>query len=218
MTRRIRRQLMIGSAIVGALLLVTVGFLTLGGQGAERTTESAQLDMRGNPVQLDPGVTPSAAVTRRMQVTPSTGKRLVIPSVGLNVPLGALNVVDNTITPPGFTSAYLVRNLGAHLTTPDAGTVYVVAHAIRGGGVAPGNYLADLATHSARVSVGAEISAAGVTYRVTGVESVNKTALPTDRSVWTNTPNRLVIVTCLERADGKPATDNLVVYATRTGP
>ena len=212
-SRRVRLSAAV-TAIVLVLVLAgaAVWILT---QAAGPGAAVAQVDMRGNPVRLDPAVAPSAAVVQRMKVTPTTGDRFVVPSVGLDVPLGALNAVDNSITPPGFTSAYVVRNLGKSITTPTAGTVYVVTHAIRGGGVAPGNYLADIHTQRPRVKPGALIEVAGVNYHVTASVTVPKTALPADRVVWSSVPNRLVVITCLENANGTPSTENLVLFATR---
>ncbi len=175
---------------------------------------SERLDLSGNRVELDPGTAPSSAVAARMKVTEDTGQRFAVPSVGLNVPLGSLNEVDNTITPPGFTSAYMVRNMGTGIDSPEKGTMYVVTHSLRGGGRAPGNYLADSRTQSSAVKSGAVITVGKLTYRVTTSQTVSKKALPATATVWTNTANRLVVITCLEPADGSPSTDNLIIFAT----
>jgi hypothetical protein len=209
-----RRAWLIGAATVLALGTAGAGVVSFE-LASHPAAQAAQVDMRGNQVRLEPGVAPSAVVVARMKVTLSTGQRFAVPSVGLDVPLGALTAVDNSITPPGFTSAYLIRNFGTTTSAPAAGTVYVVTHSIRGGGVAPGNYLADIHTQQSRVKPGATLDVAGVLYRVTASETVAKTALPTDGTVWANLPNRLVVITCLEKADGTPSTDNLVLFATR---
>ncbi|HEX4401972.1 MAG TPA: hypothetical protein VHZ98_11635 [Galbitalea sp.] len=93
----------------------------------------------------------------------STGVTLNVPSVGLDVPLGALNAVDGEITPPGFTSAYWVRNLAVPASGGAARTVFVVMHSLRGG-VAPGNYLTNVQTQTSK----AIVKVAGIDYTVTG--------------------------------------------------
>jgi hypothetical protein len=172
-------------------------------------------DLRGNAVQLDPGVVPIPAASS--QAKADTGARLIVKSVGLNVPLGALNAVHGEITPPGFTSAYWVRNEGVSTAASSKGTVFVVMHSLRGRGMAPGNYLADVAHQRSKVPGDATVSVAGVDYVVTGSQLISKGTLSQNAAVWANTPNRLLLITCLEHADGSASTDNLVITATRTG-
>ncbi len=126
-----------------------------------------------------------------------------------------MNVVDGVLQPPGFTSAYWVRNLGVSPDRADAGTVFVVMHSLRGGGVGPGNALIDVDAARARIAVGADISVADVHYRVDRTQVVDKTAIGSEADVWANTAGRLVVVTCLQRSDGLPSTENLVIEARR---
>jgi hypothetical protein len=135
--------------------------------------------------------------------------------VGLDVPLGSLDVVDHVIEPAGFTSAYWVRNLGVAPTDPASGTVFVVMHSLRGGGSAPGNALIDVGNGRARVQSGADLRVDGVDYRVVRTETVGKDDISHDSTIWANTPGRLVVITCLQRPDGRPSTENMVVEATR---
>lgn len=209
---RIRRIGVYGATALVALALIGAGVVNLA--QAEHPA-ATQLDMRGRAVQLDPGTTPPPAVQAQMKVTEATGERFAVPSVGLDVPLGALNEIGNAITPPGFRSAYIVRNMGTTLDTPGDGTVYVVMHALRGGGLAPGNYLTDLRAQTSALSSGAAITVGPQTYDVVSSDTVSKAALPSDATVWTNIPNRLVVITCMEHANGSPSTDNLVIFATR---
>jgi hypothetical protein len=201
-------------AIAGAVLLVAamVVGLTASHPAVTNGTDTAK-DMRGQTVTLDPGETPEPAATAKPVA--SIGASLHVPSVGLDVPLGALNVVDGQITPPGFTSAYWVRNLGVPVSGGATGTVFVVVHSLRGGGVAPGNYLTNVQTQTSRVKDGAIVEVAGVDYTVTGSQLITKTTISLDSSVWANTPNRLLLITCVEHANGSPSTDNLVITATR---
>jgi hypothetical protein len=133
--------------------------------------------------------------------------------VGLDVPLGSLSEVDGSIVPPGFRSAYRVRNLGVPVTSAKTGTVYVVMHALRNGGMGPGNYLTDIEHQRSRVANGAAVVVDGVRFTVTGSQLILKNRIAHAAAVWKSTPGRLVLITCLEHPDGSPSTDNLVVTA-----
>lgn len=203
------------------LLPVLVGMVGVGAIGysvtvpwAHAAGEVTARDMNGHTVVLDPGVTPEPCASASPVVDPVS--RFQVPSVGLDVPLGALDAVDGQITPPGFTSAYRIRNRGVPLGDGANGTVFVVMHALRGGGRAPGNYLEDVHTGSSAVAEGASVIVDGVRYLVTGSTTVSKSTISTDTTVWANTPGRLVLITCMEHANGTPSTRNLVIYATRT--
>src|SRR5699024_8173753 len=117
------------------------------------STDSGTVDMHGDPAALDPGTMPAPAQTKAMRAVEATGHRFRVPSVGLDVPLGALTMVDKTITPPGITSAYRVRNLGVPLRKAARGTVFVAMHSLHDG-VGPGNYLIDEKAGTARVKPG----------------------------------------------------------------
>jgi hypothetical protein len=170
--------------------------------------------MNGKPVDLDPGVTPIPPSVSH--AVADTGARVVVPSVHLDVPLGAIDEVNHQVTPPGFTSAYWVRNLGTSVRTGSRGTVYVVMHALRKGAIGPGNYLANEQTGASTVRKGAKVVVAGASYKVTGWEKIGKDQLANNKAVWSNTPGRLLLITCLERADGSPSIDNMIISATRT--
>lgn len=169
-------------------------------------------DMHGNSVVVE-GDFPSPATVAAMDAQSDIGERFHIPSVGLDVPLGALDETAGAITPPEFTSAYLVRNRGESLADASAGTVFVVMHSIRGDGVAPGNYLVDSDAGRSKVVAGATITVGDRSYRVARSITVPKAQLPFESEVWADQPGRLVVITCLKRADGGPAVDNLVLFA-----
>ena len=199
-------------AAVVAVAMVAVAGVELLTPHSHGAGSSTSVDLAGAPVQLDgPPPVPAASAT------PSGHGRFAVPSVGLDVPLGALSVVDGVVEPPGSTSAYWVRNLGVEPSAAPRGTVFVAMHSLRGGGVGPGNALIDVADGRARVAVGATVTVDGVTYRVTRTETVAKRDLPADAAIWADTPDRLVVVTCLQRPDGRPSVDNVVVEATRVG-
>jgi hypothetical protein len=208
-----RRRSVAVLAAVGAIsvVLVVVG---LSGLAVVRAGDSASLtDLNGAAVQLDPGATPAAGSS----AVPDIGQRLVVASVGLDVPLGAMNAVDAQITPPTFTSAYLVRNMGVSIADRKSGTVFVVTHSLRHGGVAPGNYLIDVEAQTSRVKRGDQVSLAGVTYVVTGWRLIDKPAIHRTSRVWAAVPGRLQLITCLQHSDGTASTQNLVITATLAG-
>lgn len=197
---------------IAALGLVCVGGIGLW-QNASSPGAATARDMRGHSVTLDPGEIPVPAT--KSNALPNTGGRLIVSSVGLNVPLGALNAVDGQITPPGFTSAYTVRNMGVSLADGEHGTVFVVMHALRNGAIGPGNYITDVADQRSKLGTGAIVEAGGHQYTVTGSQLISKRGIATNASIWANTPDRLLLITCLEQADGSASTQNLVITATR---
>lgn len=208
------------AAVIAASILA-VGALTVAGywawEQAHDHPHSNLRDLAGNAVTFDPGTLPSPHAEHEMHAVPELpGQRLVVPAVGLNVPLGAMDAVKGQIEPPTFTSAYWVRNLGASPTAPTGGTVFVAMHSLRGGGIGPGNYLYDTTTSIARVYPGDSITLGNVNYTVTATTTVPKRSIRADSAVWANTPNRLLLVTCLELPTGGPSLDNFIVTATRT--
>ncbi|MCJ1714909.1 class F sortase [Curtobacterium sp. VKM Ac-2922] len=209
-TRWRRGSVLAAVAAVLAAGMVTVAAIMLTVPGAQQRGGSGGVDLAGNTVQLD-GPPPAPAAS----AAPSGHGRFAAPSVGLDVPLGALDVVDGVIEPPGFTSAYWVRNLGVDPTAPASGTVFVAMHSLRAGGLGPGNALIDVAHARARIAVGAPITVDGTTYRVTRTETVTKQDIRSDAGVWADVPGRLVVVTCLQRPDGRRSVDNVVIEATR---
>lgn len=105
--------------------------------------------------------------------------------------------------------------MGVPLSRGSQGTVFVVMHSVRGGGVGPGNYLTNVRAGTSTVATGSTIDVAGVSYHVTGWKTILKGGLATDAEVWANTPGRLVVITCLEHPNGSPSTDNMVITASR---
>lgn len=198
---------------VGAIGVVTSLTAPRSASPAASVRGPTATSMNGKQVVLDPGVVPISA--KKSHAVADTGKRLIVPSVGLNVPLGAMNEVDGQVTPPGFTSAYRIRNLGVAFTEPASGTVYVAMHSLRNGAIGPGNYLIDVATGTPKVANGAKVVAAGVTYTVSSTAKVLKKDLPHDAALWANTPDRLVLITCLQNPQNIESAYNIVTIATR---
>jgi len=197
--------------------VLAVAVLSLGVAGivhdARPAGAAGLTDLRGNQVRLEPEV--GAALPAASDAT-ATDDRFVVASVGLDVPLGELSVVDGDVTPPDFGSAFRIRDEGVPLVAAETGTVFVVMHSLRGGGVAPGNLLIDVDTGSAEVAVGATIQVGARTYTVQGWDTVDKSRLAATSDVWAAVPGRLVVITCLQRVDGGPSVENMVITATLT--
>lgn len=208
--RRRHGIVIVAAAILAAGIVATLLIVHLTADPT-RTT----VDLNGNRVAMDPGDLPDARSAARQDAADSGQGRFEIPAVGLNVPLGALNEVDGVITPPGFTSVYRVRDRGVGTADADKGTVFVVTHSLRGGGKAPGNYLIDVQHGTAAIPEGTTVIVDGVHYAVDGGGAIDKPKLAGDASVWANTPNRLVIITCLQVPANTESVDNLVITATR---
>ncbi|WIB68003.1 class F sortase [Curtobacterium sp. MCBD17_035] len=222
-TGRRRPRVLLAAGALAVLMIVggVGGYFLDAGPSAAGTA----VDMRGNAVQLDPegpiatrpatgaGATTGAGTAAGQEER--AGSRFIVRSLDLDVPLARLAAVGGVITPPGFTSAYVVDGLGASLAEGDRGTVFVVMHSLRNGGLAPGNFLIDVARRRASVAPGTVISVGGVEYRVSTARVVPKGRLASTSSIWRDVPGRLVVITCLQRPDGRRSVDNVVIEATR---
>lgn len=196
--------------LIGFVAIAAIVFGALGTAGVFSSRAATPKDLRGNPAQYDPDATPNP----KASATPTGSGRFVAQSVDLNVPLGSLNAVDGVVTPPGFISAYLIRNYGVAPDRAGLGTVYVVMHSLRNGAIGPGNALIDVKRKEAKIQVGAKISVDDVTYTVTGTKAITKTQLP-NSDIWAAGRNQLVVITCLQRPQGGPSVDNIVILAKR---
>jgi len=201
----------------GVLLIVLSVALILGGGGLAiysffpHTPAGALLDMENNVVVPDsPEATSSAFLEAADLVADDGGEGFVIPSVNLHVPLGSVNEVNGVMNPANFTSAFWIRNRGVSLENASQGTVYIVAHAARYG-KAPGNIVQD--NEQSLVKAGDFITANGVTFEVTGTKIIPQDQIETVSEIWADTPGMLVFVTCLQKNDHTPPTDNLILIA-----
>ena len=147
--------------------------------------------------------------------------RLRVPSVGLDLPVHALEPDGGAINPPTMTDAYWIDPYGepgAGASAPD-NTVYIAAHSwsrgeaafdplldadFEGGAVEPGDVV-EVDTPSGTTE-----------YAVTDVRRYGKDALPDADAVWEVHPGRLVLITCFQREDGRRSTENLVVTAEQS--
>ncbi|MFJ5925024.1 class F sortase [Kitasatospora sp. NPDC092948] len=198
------------------LLLTCAGLLDRSALGhrepAAPPAKVAGVDMHGRPVRLDPGAGLPPEQKQEQDAKPDGAGRFVVPSVGLDVPLGTMNEVADSVVPPGFTSAYRIDNLGTP-TAPASGTVYVAMHSLRWGATGPGNYLFALDTGTSKVTPGAAIDVGGTRYVVDAATTVPKDDLPDTPEIWDDVPGRLVVLTCLEKPDNSPSVDNFVITA-----
>jgi hypothetical protein len=135
---------------------------------------------------------------------------LRVPSVGLSVSLGQVQVVDGVVNPPTSDAAYLVSGYG---DPHGAGTAYVAMHSGRGVEAA-GNVLIDVDAGQARVHAGDQVFVDGVPYVVQEVRLVEKAVLPEESDLWVPVDGRLVLFTCLQRPEGR-SIQNVVVIAER---
>lgn len=210
--RPTRRRLLAAAGVLAASAAVVAG--AAAAVGGWPGASDLPRDLAGAPARADVPAPAAGADGAGTAVDSGLG-RFRAPSVGLDVPLGAVDVVGGVVDPPGFSSAYRVRDLGVAPEDAARGTVFVVMHSVRGGGTGPGDLLIDDAAGSASIAPGAVIEVAGVDYSVGSSRAVPKGQLPDDAGVWADTPGRLVVITCLQRPDGSPSRDDMVIEATR---
>lgn len=140
--------------------------------------------------------------------------------MGLDAVVATTTSRAGVLDPPTLDSAYWVGEYGAPSRTAD-NTAYLVGHsASRGAAVF--DPLFDQAAQVPRVSAGDEVvvtTAEGrLRYRVQATARYPKGELARTDDVWAKVPGRLVLITCFQRDDGRPSTDNLVVTALLEGP
>lgn len=89
------------------------------------------------------------------------------------------------------------------------GTTYLLTHSYAVGHGAPGNTWEKLV-------VGNVVKYNGYFYQVNRVSTPAKGEISKE-PVWTNDPNMLVMITCVSRGPGNPATNNYVIRLVRIG-
>jgi sortase (surface protein transpeptidase) len=214
---RRRIALAVAAVLVLAGTLVLLAGLTAGrGAAALHPVAAAPSATPGPRAEARGTASPSPSPVARY--TPSSDVRLVIPSVGMDLPLLPMTPSGGTIDPPLLTAGYWIAPYGAPVG--DAGeatnTLYVAAHSAGSGDdgfdpliAGPG---AD-GTLTAGDVVEVRTPTGTVRYTVRSTHRYGKDALPGADEVWEVVPGRLVLVTCFQRADGREATENLVVVA-----
>jgi hypothetical protein len=223
--RPTRRQTALAGAVVlglsgAAALLVglTPAAPVAVPMAAAAPTESAA--PTGQPTAPAPAT--AVPTTPEARYTPSSATHVVIPSVGLDLPMLPLTPDDGVIDPPLLTAAYWIEPYGAPVGSADQAdnTLYLAAHSAGYGrdGFDP---LLDADHESTTLAAGDLVEVrtpeGTVTYAVSSAQRYAKEALPAAQEVWEQAPGRLVLITCFQRAGGRMATENLVVVAEAVG-
>jgi hypothetical protein len=218
-----RRRIALAAAAVLALTgaLVLISGLTAGrGEAALHPVASApSATVTAGPRSEAPGTATPSPVAR---YTPSSDVRLVVPSLGMDLPLLPMTPSGDTIDPPLLTAGYWIQPYGAPVGDADeaTNTLYVAAHSAGHGDDGFDPLIADGGTGST-LSAGDVVEVrtptGTVRYTVQSTHRYGKDELPGADEVWEVSPRRLVLVTCFQRADGRVATENLVVVAEAQG-
>ena len=214
-----RRRIALAAAAVLALtgtLVLMAGLTASRGTAALHPVAAApSAPASSGPRSEVPG---AAAPPTAARYTPSSDVRLVVPSLGVDLPLLPMTPSGDTIDPPLLTAGYWIEPYGAPVgdAAQSTNTLYVAAHSAGYGadGFDPligddgvGSTLAPGDVAAVRTPTGT------VRYTVQSTHRYGKDELPGAEEVWEVSPGRLVLVTCFQRADGREATENLVVIA-----
>ena len=217
--RRRRTALAVAAVLALAGTVLLVGALTTGrGEAALYPVAAVPSAAAAGP-RSD---APAAASLPPARYTPSSDVRLVVPSLGMDLPLLPMTPRGETIDPPLLTAGYWIEPYGAPVgDAADAtNTLYIAAHSAGYGddGFDP-LIAADGrgSTLTAGDVVEVRTPTGTVRYAVQSTHRYAKDALPDADEVWEASPGRLVLVTCFQRADGTLATENLVVVAESQG-
>lgn len=152
---------------------------------------------------LVPTLEETAPVEQTTPVTSVAPKGVFsFPTVGMTAPLSTTTTVNGEVTPPDFNQVFRITDVSAP-------NVYVAHSCVREQCL--GNALFNTDTQEVLVQTGDTVHVDGKTYKVTATRKVGKDALPTD-PIWGS--NDVAFVTCFQKTDRSPSTDNLVVVAT----
>jgi hypothetical protein len=113
---------------------------------------------------------------------------------------------SSTLTPADFVNVFHLVD-PAHGYRASGGTTYLIAHSYAVGHGAPGNAWEKL-------KVGDVVSYGGHRYQVNRVATPGKGGIAS-QPVWVNDPDMLVMITCVSRGPGNPATNNDVIRLER---
>ncbi len=155
--------------------------------------------------------TPSASSTALAADEPtSTPTAPPLPASRLSIVATAELAYSSTLTPPDFTNVFQLVD-DAHGYYRTGGTTYLVAHSYAKGSGAPGNAWEALV-------VGDVFAQGGSLWQVDLVATPgNGNGDIAAQPVWTNDPDLIVLITCLSRGPGNPATNNYVIRGHRVG-
>lgn len=167
-----------------ALALIAVGMLT----PTARTVHSSPV----TTYSLTSPPTASAAPTP----PPYTGP------VAMTVAPTATMGWSSTLTPADFVNIFSLVD-PAHGFYATGGAHFLITHSEARGFGAPGNAWEKL-------QVGQVVGYAGSLYRINLVSTPPQGDIASE-PVWFNDPNMLVMITCLSKGAGQPATNNVVI-------
>jgi hypothetical protein len=180
-------------------------------------TSSRSTTAPARPGQSPPRAVSSSPQKPRVAAAPPT--YLSIPSVGLSVAVGRMQVLNGVIDPPTADIAYWLSNFGSMAGTDSPTTVFIAGHSWSRGQV-PFNLLYNTADPQRSVQIGSLISLTTprgrLTYRVQQVQKVPKSAV--DRGavpvMTRGVAGRLVLLTCAWYQGGLPPGEGENVLVT----
>lgn len=223
--------------LAGASALVAVGTGTVlaltgdadGGSGAAApgpppasSTAPTPAPSAAGPAVTPTDPAPSAVPEPQTASAPpgaTTGVRLRVPSVGLDLPVLPMEPEDGVIDPPTLGEAYWIDPYGDPVGSAEQAqnTLYITGHSWARGDAAF-NPLLDRAQQRGAVEAGDVVTVAtpggSVDYTVESTRRYAKGELPGAGEVWDVVPGRLVLITCFQRDDGQASTENFVVVAS----
>jgi Sortase domain len=150
--------------------------------------------------------------------TPSSDVHVTVPAVGLDLPVLPITPRNGEINPPQLTAAYWLDPYGDPVGAAGQAdnTLYIAAHST-GTGKYGFDPLVDVDDGGSALAAGDVVQVStpegSVGYTVERTERYDKDELAAATEVWTATPGRLVLITCLELGNGRASTENLVVFA-----
>jgi hypothetical protein len=205
--------------LTGSLLLLA-GLTAGRGEAALHAAAAAPVTTAGPRAEARGKASPSPSPVARY--TPSSDVRLVIPAVGMDLPLLPMTPSGGTIDPPLLTAGYWIEPYGAPVgdAAEATNTLYIAAHSAGHGDDGFDPLIAGAGADSTLATgdvVEVRTPRGTVRYAVQSTHRYGKEELPDADEVWQVSPGRLVLVTCFQRADGREATENLVVVAEATG-
>lgn len=198
------------SGIFGASLLYPQQALEAPPSPVLTVSEELPALERGKPSERPtaPAGTVSPESTPEPAPVVDSAPVLSVPSLDVTVPLETLVPTNGEVTPPEFDTAYFIDGY----STPE-GSTYVVFHSHpNGSGI--GNKFFNQSTGESLVGTEETVVVQGVTYKVVSTKAVNKNDLP-NSEIWTPTPGRLYLITCLQNPEGTPSTQNFIITAEK---
>ncbi|SDF48298.1 Sortase family protein [Blastococcus aurantiacus] len=221
------RRSVVGAGLV-ALAVTGGAVLAIGLQGSEpaaaappsaassRSADPAPSATSTAPAPPAEDAQPALPTAGAALPTPSSDVHVVVPTLGLDLPVLPLTPRDGAINPPTLTAAYWIEPYGDPVGAADEAdnTLYLAAHSTNTGRYGFDPLLDDDGDSTLGAGDVVEVSTPGgtVAYTVERTERYDKDELPDAAEVWAAVPGRLVLITCTQE-DGGRSTENLVVVA-----